>query len=76
MGLGRGSEIANSGLDVESEVAGVHLGGSSQSCKYGFGAYQGGLGCESSQGCLQEVKTGRSRGRAMGTDQVERKPTR
>ena len=51
-GSGRGSEIINASLDTESEMPGAHLGGSVQSCKYGLGACQGGLSCESPQRCL------------------------
>lgn len=52
MGSGGDSERMNASLDTESKVAGVHLGGSMQRCKYGCGAHQGGLSCESPQGCL------------------------
>lgn len=48
MGSGGGSEVINAGLEIESQVPEVHLDGG----KYGFGAYEGGLGSESCQGCL------------------------
>lgn len=40
----------NASLDTASEVPGVYPHGSMHRCKYGFGADQGGLGCESPQG--------------------------
>ena len=66
MGLGEGSEIMNSSLDINFEVAGADLGGSSQSWSYEFGAHQGGLGglesSEMPQG-LQKVTLGTEGGR-------------
>ena len=44
MGFRVGSEIMNSSLAINCEVAGADLGGSSLSCSYELGARQGGLG--------------------------------